>query len=217
MRVKRSSVLVLSVLCLFAVAAAAPAANIVLDTTGDVLYGMSTVSSSIYDATYPASNAVDGGAGTFDDSTQHDLIWALSGDTNRRLVVYGFNSELKRIRIYSSNNLMEPSSMTIMSSTNSNASVDATFETTLLPTTSTPTAEWTATDDGFSVYKDFAVDAPVGTQSIFFLFGQSPGGYSGLTRCAEVMGYATVPEPGAFMLLSTSVLGLLAYAWRKRR
>ena len=28
---------------------------------------------------------------------------------------------------------------------------------------------------------------------------------------------AVIPEPGAFMLLATGLIGLLAYAWRRRR
>jgi hypothetical protein len=51
----------------------------------------------------------------------------------------------------------------------------------------------------------------VGTQVAAFNITTSTGGYVGAN-----MGYA-VPEPSLIVLLASGMIGLLCYAWRKRK
>lgn len=70
-------------------------------------------------------------------------------------------------------------------------------------------------------YADITVNAPAGTESLFFDFGagDSNGSSYGI-RVVEVQAFnfaQTVPEPASVTLLAGAVLGLLAYAWRRRK
>ena len=67
--------------------------------------------------------------------------------------------------------------------------------------------------------------APIatGVNQLQFTFHPDPqasylaAGYPDMYREIDVNGIASVPEPGAIVLLATGLIGLLAYAWRKRR
>jgi hypothetical protein len=70
-----------------------------------------------------------------------------------------------------------------------------------------------------SLYKEFLVSAPAGTQSLYFNFGATGGGDAGwnIGRISEIQAFSAVPEPSTVALLVSGAIGLLAYAWRKRK
>ena len=168
-----------------------------------LLGGMEVIASSEYNG-YAASGATD------KTSTQH--VFA-DGDTDMRMVIHGFSSEIKQIRIWRdmSDPNRVPAIVTIKSSKNNNASLTDLFE--------TPLAEAVVLGaDAFSAdgYATISVSAPAGTRSLLFDFGDvdSNGGYYGL-RIMEIQAFAT-PEPSTSALLSIGVVGWLFHAWRKR-
>lgn len=70
-----------------------------------------------------------------------------------------------------------------------------------------------------SLYKEFLVSAPAGTQSLYFNFGATGGGDAGwnIARISEIQAFSSVPEPSMMVLVLGGAIGLLAYAWRKRK
>ena len=69
---------------------------------------------------------------------------------------------------------------------------------------------------GFGDYALFQANAVSGS-----LGGTVSGQVGTLTGTLEIVGgnvvLSVVPEPGVLVLLATGLLGLLVYAWRKRR
>jgi hypothetical protein len=214
MRSRQGFVVVLLAICgLAAMASVVWADTIVLDTTGDVLYGESVVASSNFGGEYTPAMAVDGKAG----GAGADMVFGM-GDGSQRLVIHDFNSPLQQIRVWTNLDTLQPTGIGIRSSTNNNSSLDDTFATQLIPMTALADGDWTLGVGGY--YKDFFVDAPTGTQSLFFSVQGSPySGGNGFTRLCEVMGYANAisPEPSTALLAACGLMSLLAYAWRKRR
>jgi len=88
---------------------------------------------------------------------------------------------------------------------------------------------WNQDNGDAFVYFDIPVSAPAGTKSLYFDFGNCylsstrdsegyPPGIRGYgERIFEVQALAEIPEPGTLALLATGLIGLLAYAWRKRK
>jgi hypothetical protein len=184
----------------------------VLNTAGDVFYGMPAVASSNFTADYTAAMAVDGKTG----GAGCDMVFG-NHDSNQRLVVYGFDSPLKRIRLWTDMDTLQPTGIGIRSSTSNNMSVDDAFATELVPMTSMATGDWTLSA-GVGYYKEFFVNAPAGTESVLFSIQGSPyTGGDGFTRVCEVMGFTTIPEPATLSMAVVASVGLLAYAWRKRK
>jgi len=76
-------------------------------------------------------------------------------------------------------------------------------------------------NDNYFVYFDLAASAPAGTQSLFFDFNDtrasSTKDYGHGDRVFEIQGLAPIPEPGTMALLAIGLIGLLCYAWRKRK
>lgn len=168
-----------------------------------LLGGLEVVTSSEY-AGFSASGATDKA------SAQH--VFA-DGDTDMRMVIHGFNSEIKQIRIWRdmSDSNRVPAMVTIRSSKSNNASLTDLFETSLVESVALGTEAFSA--DG---YATISVNAPAGTRSLLFDFGDvdSNGGYYGL-RIMEIQAFAT-PEPSTSALLSIGVVGLVVQVWRKR-
>jgi hypothetical protein len=60
-------------------------------------------------------------------------------------------------------------------------------------------------------------DAPASFgEAYYFNIGCRQGGTLSLTGYIDNLTISSVPEPSAIMLLGTAILGLIAYAWRKR-
>jgi hypothetical protein len=84
-------------------------------------------------------------------------------------------------------------------------------------------------EDSFSVWRDghllgeslTAGATSAGVPIVFYLGGAVTGDASGATQVDYIRltagAYAPTPEPTTFALLVTGMIGLLAYAWRKRK
>ena len=63
-------------------------------------------------------------------------------------------------------------------------------------------------------YTTFLAQSPTsGTLRVTF----GGGTYGGVFSAMQIVGVSDVPEPGTVIILSTGLIGLLAYAWRKRK
>jgi hypothetical protein len=167
--------------------------------------------SSEYLPDYAANNAVDGQGG--DGGPGNDFVF-LPGDQNQRLIVHGFDSSVGLIRVWTGADLA-PLSLSIMSSTVDQSDVGA-FAGTELVSVPDLANGWMTDTDG-RLYRDFAVNTPVGTKSLYFNFGNGnilQGAGAGFARVLEVQAYA-VPEPSTVAMLVTGLVGLLV--WRKRK
>ena len=212
----------------------------------NLLSNQTVLTSSQYHTTiFPESGVVDGAAG--DSPSPSDFLFA-AGDTQRRLVISGFNSDIALIRLWTEPDFA-PADMMVLSSTENITSVDwstldaeATFPTCLTMITGMtlnpmPEGDYTTWAEGDTagswvvseqcgcgpttaptLYKDFLVSAPAGTQSLYFDFGSALGGYAGLSvRISEIQAFSAVPEPGTMALLFSGLLGMLSCGWRKRK
>jgi hypothetical protein len=146
------------------------------------------------------------------------------------MVIHGFDSAVNLIRIWSGND-RPPARVCIKSSTTdlsptaadfaNGQAVGESFGLLLhdMADISYPSA-WTQSGSGVDnmdlYYTDIAVNAPAGTKSLYLDIGYGSGGGGDWTRISEVQAFA-VPEPGTLTLLAGAILGLAAYAWRKRR
>ena len=168
----------------------------------NLLAGTHVVASSEYSG-YLASAATD--------KTANDHVFS-DGDTDMRMVIHGFSSGIKEIRIW--RNMTDgnrvPSMVTVRSSTNNNASLTDLFETSLADTV-------LLGPDAFSSdgYATMNINAPAGTQSLYFDFGgvDSNGANYGL-RIMEIQAFSTA-EPSTSALLGVGMLGWPFYVWRK--
>ena len=80
-------------------------------------------------------------------------------------------------------------------------------------TTSLPTNEW-ATFEG-PTFTAESGGAYIGRPVVVEFWHSGGGTYSGIDKV--YLDYTPVPEPGTLVLLATGLLGLLCYAWRKRK
>lgn len=180
----------------------------------NLLSHQNAVSSSFFND-FVVSRAVDGAGGTTTMGA-NDFVFGTS-DATQRLTVYGFNSDIAKIRIWTEN--LRPKQVTIRSSLNPiNTYETAGFETQLAYDSSLAD-NWISAGVGGLYYSEFAVAAPTGTRSLSFDFG---GGNNttndvGFARVCEVQAFASVPEPNTLVMGVAGLIGLLAYAWRKQR
>lgn len=169
----------------------------------NLLSGLAVKASSEY-AGYSAAAATDGLAS--------QLVFA-DGSDDMRLVVYGFNSTVKQIRIWRDVNDPNrvPASVTIRSSVGANRLVTDNFESSLVETF---VLGPNAFCDGYATIN---VNAPEGTQSLMFDFGDvdSNGNHYG-DRIMEIQAFST-PEPPTTVLLGAGLCGWIGYAWRTRK
>lgn len=169
----------------------------------NLLNGKPVVISTTYSG-FTASDATDGTA------SQH--VFA-DNDSDMRLVVHGFNSRVKQIRIWRDMSDVNrvPAKVTIMSSTSKNTLLTNRFETTLVTSLSLGNNAFV---DGYSTIN---VDAPEGTQSLFFDFGDTDSlGNAHGVRIMEIQAMA-IPEPSAITMIGGGLGGLWVYAWRKKK
>ena len=168
------------------------------------------------------------------ESTEADLIDNLAADndgdgpfkfggndSDQRISISGFNSGFSTVRIY-----MVPAdtqrllgTITLRSSTALVSSLTADDYETVLGTSIAAGRTYlpyitgvSATDRG---YFDMTVSAPSGTQSLFIDAGATTAPQYNGARIYEVQ--ALIPEPGTIVMVITGLIGLLAYAWRKRK
>ena len=216
MRVLQSFIVVLMVSVMIAMVGNVNAETI---TDANLLQGKSVSVSSNFTAgtgagAYYASNATDGTAAQC-------LFWGVadgSTDSQFRLVVRGIGSDFNLIRLWrdTGDSTRVPAQALIKSSTNATSMLyNHPDWSTSASTTLANVASITFNANG---YADFAVDAPAGTNNLYFDFGgvDSQGNARGL-RIVEVQAFQAVPEPSSLALLGCAVAGLLAYAWRKRK
>jgi hypothetical protein len=165
----------------------------------NVLQGKTVTTSSAYNGSFVPSAVTDGVAGEFAYS---------DGDPTRAMAITGFDSPLKLIRIWACNDRI-PSTVSIGSTTVANSTDMNDY---------TPLATVSNLVFNSQGFADIAVDAPVGTQGLGFLWG--PGNNASGTAFAEIQAFATgqvVPEPSAIILAICGAISLLAYVWRKRK
>ena len=144
----------------------------------NLLSGQNVVTSSQYSG-YLAAAAADGTA------AQH--VFA-DGDKAMRLVIHGFNSPIKQIRIWRStaDTNRVPAQVTVRSSASNNASLTDTFETSLIQAMALGPK---AFPDGCLTIN---VDAPTGTRSLYFDFGGADANGSPYgDRIMEVQAFTT--------------------------
>jgi hypothetical protein len=183
----------------------------------NLLRGKTVETTSEY-STYGKANILDGEGG--DGNGANEFVFG-SGDSDQRMIVHGVNSGVGLIRVWTGGDLA-PTSVTIKSSTSDTLgfdNFDGSTVTELVSTTALASTDWQVDWEG-RWYHDFTVNAAAGTQSLFFGFGNGnigQGAGAGFARIQEIQAFAAVPEPAAITLFVTGVLGLLAYAWRKRR
>ena len=168
----------------------------------NILSGASAAGSSTENDWYPQT-ATDGNA-VVTDGVNSDWV-APNGDANPRLAVWGFNSGFNKIRIWGAGDL-DPNEVEIKSSTSLITPTDSAFaedltdsyETLLLEMTTPAEMVATRITDGMygdlpwqMYYWEYTVNAPEGTQSLFFDFGES-----GRTRICEVQAMTLPVLPG---------------------
>lgn len=192
-----------------------------ISQTGNLLANRPVAASSELGGSYTKDKVTDEknlNAGANDFVFAHD-------DKNQQLVVHGFNSSVGMIRVWTGDDI-PPLEVTIKSSksawTNSSPdwnTVGDTFDNLVDTVSVANKTDWSSAGEGLGWFRDFYVSAPEGTQSLYFNFGSGNalnGINTGFARIAEIQAFA-VPEPSTIVMLSLSVLGLLAYAWRKRK
>ncbi len=189
---------------------------------GNLLANKSVFASSELGGTYTKDKVTDE---KNVNSGVYDFVFA-HNDANQQLIVSGFNSSVGMVRVWTDGDI-PPLEVTIKSSksawTNSspdwNTAADS-FDKTLVETMSVASkTDWSWGGEGLGWFRDFYVKADDGTQSLYFNFGSGNamnGADAGFARIAEIQAFA-IPEPSTIVLLSLSVLSLLAYAWRKRK
>jgi hypothetical protein len=132
------------------------------------------------------------------------LIFADS-DTDQRVAITGFNSQILDIRFFTSPSDPGrfPSSLTIYYSVNSTTSLTSSNYTgLLLASTVLSGAAFTPVAGSTAAYIDFSVNAPLGTQSLLFDIGNANGEGD---RISEVQAFTT-PEPPSLCLIAASFL-----------
>lgn len=188
------------------------------DTANDVLYlkPAEVVSGTIWNG--GADDTVDGLVLNFTNPPdENDLSFSDDAGGVRQLIVHGLNHDLNMIRLWSAVDV-PPDSVIIKTNTTDTVDPLAAGWTTLVPSF-TLTGTWSddlpAEEPGVALYHDFSVNS-TGTKSLFFEFDNVSTTDS--IRISEVQAYGqAVPEPSSILLLTSGLIGLMAYAWRKRK
>lgn len=212
MRLKNDWVAVVTLAFALSLAASNATASVLISDP-NLLSNKEAVSSSVWETNY-ASRATDG-LGT-PDGTGHFIF---NYDSDQRLVIHNFDSSVSLIRIWSCDNSLSPTQVTIKSSTTNTTSLAAaSYETSLTAgAVALSTSSWGFTTSGGMGYVDFNVNAPTGTKTLYFNFGgANAAGWAGVADISEVQAFTATPEPATLYLLVSGVLGVLAYAWRNR-
>lgn len=166
----------------------------------NILSGKKVTTTSYYEnmLAFDPSHVTDGSTSTFVFS---------DSDTARSMAITGFDSSVNLIRIWKGGDRV-PDTVSIGYTTVTD-SVD--------PGDYTSLRDVTGLLSMFNAagYADIAVNAPVGTKGLGFVWGagdNSPG-----SQILEIQAFTTIPEPSALALVVCGLFGLLAYAWRKQK
>jgi hypothetical protein len=213
----------------------------------NLLSGAAAISTSTLNSTYVAANVTDGKFSAVPgDDSQYALIFG-DPDTMQTVGILNFNATagINKIRVWSKGDWRTPGYLAVWSSANANAGltkagltfdggtgVADNFEKVVMPSTVFAGSPVNAiahvgidTANPIAGYTDYAVNIAAGTKSLMLAFGG--GCYLGTSQAdwnggaqaliGEVQAFAPTPEPGTIVLLATGLIGLLAYAWRKRK
>ena len=183
---------------------------------GNVLAGSIPAASSSITLSFPPTHAVDNKVRFCCAADQdHGAIFD-NTDSSQRLGMTGTYGAIQQIRIWTLNNVVDariPVSVLVRSSTASLSGIQlvtaGSFET-LLGTFPLGTTAFTGTAPNTdNTFATVAVNAPLGTQSLYFDFGPVLDGKG--ERIAEIQAF--VPEPTSLALVSMS---LVAFAGCRR-
>lgn len=213
MSVRMNLAVVAIVVCGLTAAASIADAAAISVTAPNLLRGGTAVASNRLNADYTDSKAIDG------LSEVSDWVGP-AGAGNQILSVSGFNSAIETIRIWGNTDI-PVYSVAISSSTTSQTSTSlASYETSLVTTTTYDSnmTGWTHNADYVNgsgdYYIDYNVNAQAGTKSLLFDFSNIGDRW---VRIEEVQAFAPVPEPSSMVLAVLGIFGFAAYAWRKRK
>ena len=185
-------------------------------TDANVFTGAIATSAEYYgnNPDFVPSHAVDGTSDTF--------VFGLS-QQDCYLQIRGFDSAINTLRFYSwvPTYLRASPAVRVYYSSNSNASDPWTLINytdlgvkTLATLESDPTSLYaTLASDGYYYSDVNNLGIPTGTKSVLLKFTTNETGNTSALR--EVQAF--IPEPSSFVLLVCGLVGLLAYAWRKRK
>jgi hypothetical protein len=194
----------------------APQLSALTGSQTDVLIGSTvTVSGNLSSGT--GADLVDKLAA--DNTVDAPILWDYTGLV---LSFSGFDSDFTTVRFFgvAGDSGRPMVDIALRSSTTSKTSTTAADYETDLGTSSAAGRTYLPYISGVSAndrgYFDVTVAAPANTKSLYIQFAPG-GGAGGGGRCYEVEAIKTVPEPSAITLLAIGLIGLLAYAWRKRR
>lgn len=185
-------------------------ADVVVATPGNLLAGETTIGSSSFNASYPASAAVNDFVRR-DSTGQDDGLIFSDSDTDQRLVITGFDSALTEIRFFT--NTADPgrlpSSLVIRGSTSPATTLDdaANNYPVLLYSnlaTTAATFDQPVPAETQIKYLSIPVTFPSNLQSLHISLGSANG--SG-DRISEVQAF--VPEPASLGLLAAGAPLLL--------
>ncbi len=229
----RSILVSLLVVAVLAVCGNATAGNISVST---FLTGSQTALSWTGATAYSSTVASGVPAYAFDGYTSdnnadtNSLIFS-DNDTDQRLAATGFTATTNTyedVRVYSdatdSTRLITTISVYYSTSTmaSSSAALNSANYTFLITATPAYPGSWTSYLPAIPkpldrAYTDVGVTVPVGTKSLLFDFGPAGGASWDGDRVWEVQLIHAVPEPASLVLVVFGLIGLLCYAWRKRK
>jgi hypothetical protein len=225
--VLRASV-VLATVCGLALMASFATADVV--GAANLFSGQTVAGDTAFNSTYALSNAVDGttAASGF-----------LDGATNYRMSISGFNSDIDRVRFFEAGFFQRTSpSVDLYYSSAVTSSLNV-ADYTFLGNFQIPNVYYENIDGAGSEGHRYltptdppengpgtqaspinwseltGLGIPSGTRSVLFNFAPDNSSNLGVFF-SEIQGYA-VPEPSTIVVFGTALLGLVAYAWRKRR
>ena len=181
---------------------------------GDLLLYKPVAATDFYEG-YPAAGVTDGKV----IGDHADYLSAVAS-RQAQFAIGGLNDALGTIRIWSQPDGTDPVTVASIKSSTSDTSLSlkpASYETALA---SNVPFTWTTQEVGGVRLEYCDVDVSqatvAGTKSLYI---DLQGTVSSVFYCrvGEIQAYAPVPEPASMVLVSAGLLGLMAYAWRKRK
>lgn len=207
--------------CILSVTAERATATVMISDANAFSLAAVNVSNAYSVSGFKPEFVTDGAATNADPFVFQDLT------SDWRMSVSGFDSDIDTIRFFGWDDECCRASASVSvyySSTNTTSITVGDY--TFLKTASLPTVQTDATTqdsqytlvsaDGYRYAELTGLGIPTGTKSVLFSFGPEVNSAWG-PAIAEIQGFASVPEPSCLILSVCGLLGLMAYAWRKRR